>query len=102
MDMLRAFDTGIEEIKKGKQLAEKAFSFLPDEVKKNVLNDLEQTMRSEPGKKKQCTIEIVGYQFEISIEDGEIYAEKIMLDHGNLKNYLNFLMNQTVQNDCLI
>jgi uncharacterized protein len=83
MDMLRAFDTGIEEIKKGKQLAEKAFSFLPDEVKKNVLNDLEQTMRSEPGKKKQCTIEIVGYQFEISIEDGEIYAEKIMLDHGN-------------------
>ena len=40
-----------------------------------ILNDLEQTMRSEPGKKKQCTIEIVGYQFEISIEDGEIYAE---------------------------
>ena len=34
MDMLRAFDTGIEEIKKGKQLAEKAFSFLPDELKR--------------------------------------------------------------------
>lgn len=83
IDMLRAFDTGIEEIKKGKQLAEKAFSFLPDEVKKNILNDLEQNLRSESSDKTHCTIEIGGYQFEISVEEGEIYAEKIMLDHGN-------------------
>ena len=83
IDMLRDFDTGIEEIKKGKQLAEKAFSFLPDELKKNILDDLEQTMRSMSSDKKRCTIEIRGYQFETSIEEGEIYAEKIMLDHGN-------------------
>ena len=83
VDMLRAFDTGIEEIKKGKQLAEKAFSFLPDEVKKEVLNDLEQTMRSKRQDRTHCKIEIGDYQFEISIEDGEIIAEKIMLDHGN-------------------
>ena len=83
VDMLRDFDTGIEEIKKGKQLAEKAFSFLPDEVKKEVLNDLEQTMRSKLQDRTHCKIEIGDYQFEISIEDGEIIAEKIMLDHGN-------------------
>lgn len=83
VNMLRAFDTGIEEIKKGKQLAEKAFSFLPDEVKKNILDDLEQTMRNMPTDKKHCTAEIGGNQFEIYIEDGDIYAEKIMLDHGN-------------------
>lgn len=83
IDMLRAFDTGIEEIKKGKQLAEKAFSFLPDDIQKDVLNDLEQTMRSESSDKARCTVEIAGYQFEISVEDGEMYAEKIMLDHGN-------------------
>lgn len=83
VDMLRAFDTGIEEIKKGKQLAEKAFSFLPDEVKKEVLNDLEQTMRSKLQDGARCKIEIGDYQFEISIENGEIIAEKIMLDHGN-------------------
>ncbi len=83
VNMLRAFDTGIEEITKGKQLAEKAFSFLPDEVKKEVLNDLEQTMRSKPQDRAHCKIEIGDYQFEISIEDGEIVAEKIMLDHGN-------------------
>lgn len=82
-DMLRAFDTGIEEIKKGKQLAEKAFSFLPDEVKKDLLNDIEQTMRNKFQDRTRCRIEIGDYQFEISVEDGEIIAEKIMLDHGN-------------------
>lgn len=83
VEMLRAFDTGIAEITKGKQLAEKAFSFLPDEAKKEVLNDLEQTMRSKLQDGARCKIEIGDYQFEISIENGEIIAEKIMLDHGN-------------------
>lgn len=83
IDMLRAFDTGIEEIKKKKQLAEKALSFLPDSFKKGILNDLEQNLRNESPDKAHCTIEISGYQFEITLEDGEIYAEKIMLDHGN-------------------
>ncbi len=83
VDMLRAFDTGIEEITKGKQSAEEAFSFLPDEVKKEVLNDLEQTMKSKLQNGDHCKIEIGGYQFEISIENEEIIAEKIMLDHGN-------------------
>lgn len=83
IDMLRAFDTGIEKIQKGKQLAEKAFSFLPDEVKKDVLNDLEHTIRNESPDNTHCTIEISGYQFKISLENGEIFAEKIMLDHGN-------------------
>ena len=81
--MLRAFDTGIEEITKGKQLAEKAFDFLPEKVKKDVLNDIEQTMRSKLQEEARCKIELGGYQFEISIEEGEIIAEKIMLDHGN-------------------
>ncbi len=83
INMLRAFDTGIEEITKGKQLAEKAFSFLPDEVKKDVLNNLEQNMRSKLQDGARCKIETGDYQFEISIEDGELVAEKIMLDHGN-------------------
>lgn len=83
IDMLRAFDTGIEKITKGKELAEKAFSFLPDEVKKDLLNDIEQSMRSKPQGGTCGRIEIGDQQFEISVEDGEIVAEKIMLDHGN-------------------
>ena len=64
-------------------MAEKAFSFLPDEVKKDLLNDIEQSMRSKPQGGTRGRIEIGDHQFEISVEDGEIVAEKIMLDHGN-------------------
>lgn len=83
VDMLRVFDTGIEEIKKGKQSAEKAFAFLPEEVKKDVLNAIEQTVRSNFQDGSRWKIEIGDYQFEISVEDGEIVVKKIMLDHGN-------------------
>ena len=82
-NLLRVFDTGIEDIKKGKQSAEKAFSFLPDEVKNDVLNNIEQHMKNRMQDGKHCMIEIGDYQFELSIEDNEIVAEKIMLDHGN-------------------
>lgn len=85
IDMLRAFDTGIEKITKGKQPAEKAFSFLPEQVKNDILDDIEQTMKDNLQNQARCKIEIGNYQFEISIENGEIFAEKIMLNHGNPK-----------------
>lgn len=85
IDMLRAFDTGIEKITKGKQPAEKAFSFLPEQVKNDILDDIEQTMKDNLQNQARCKIEIGNYQFEISIENGEIFAEKIMLNHGNSK-----------------
>lgn len=85
VDMLRAFDTGIEKITKGKQPAEKAFSFLPEQVKNDILDDIEQTMKDNLQDQARCKIEIGNYQFEISIENGEIFAEKIMLNHGNPK-----------------
>lgn len=81
--MLRVFDTGIENITKGKQPAEKAFSFLPEEVKKDILDDILHGMYHRNRETTHCMIEIGDYQFEMSIEDGELYAEKIMLDHGN-------------------
>ena len=85
IDVLRAFDTGIEKITKGKQPAEKAFSFLPEQVKNDILDDIEQTMKDNLQNQARCKIEIGNYQFEISIENGEIFAEKIMLNHGNPK-----------------
>lgn len=85
IDMLRAFDTGIEKITKGKQPAEKAFSFLPEQVKNDIWDDIEQTMKDNLQNQARCKIEIGNYQFEISIENGEIFAEKIMLNHGNPK-----------------
>ena len=83
VDMLRAFDTGIELIKKGKQPVEKALSFLPKDIMLDVINDLEQKMKGKYRDAKSCKIEIGDHQFEITIEAGEIIAHKILLDHGN-------------------
>ena len=82
-DLLRVFDTGIENIKKGKQSAEKAFSFLPDVIKKDLINDIEQDLRKAGNGEHLRMIEIGDQQFEISMENDEIVAEKIMTDHGN-------------------
>lgn len=81
-DLLQVFDTGIEGIKKGKQTIEKALSFLPDFVIKSVLDDLEQERKSiqEAG---SIRLNVMGRQLEITIENGEFIAGKIMLDHGN-------------------
>lgn len=82
-NMLRLFDTGIREVRRGKQIAEKAFYFLPEEVRKAVLDDIEQNAKEKL--KDGCSIKIViePYQFDISIDNGEIMAEKMLLDHGN-------------------
>lgn len=49
------------------------------------MDDIEQTMKDNLQNQARCKIEIGNYQFEISIENGEIFAEKIMLNHGNPK-----------------
>lgn len=87
--MLYAFDTGIEGIMKGKQPAEEAFAFLPDEVKKDLLDALEQSRDKIQGN-DHFTVEIGKYQFEIALDGDEIIAEKIMLDHGNVAEPFEF------------
>lgn len=83
-DMLRTFDTGIERVTKRKQLAEKTFSFLPDDMRRKLLDSIEQGIYRNHGNGKHFMIEIGdSKQYELSIEDGELYAEKTMLDHGN-------------------
>lgn len=83
VNMLRVFDTGIENITKGRQPLEKALSFLPEQVKESFLDDIAQNEGEKLREGSHCVIEIGGYQFELSFEDGSYFAEKIMLDHGN-------------------
>lgn len=82
-NMLRFFDTGILEIKKGKQPVEKAFSFLPDEVRKSILDDILRDANEGLLNDSAARIAIGQFQFDISIENGEIMAEKTLFDHGN-------------------
>lgn len=82
-NMLRLFDTGIQEVKRGKQSAEKAFSFLPDDIRKDILNDIMQKANEMLQNGSSVKVEIGQYQFDISIENGEIMAEKMLFNHGN-------------------
>lgn len=90
-NMLRFFDTGILGIKKGKQKAEKAFSFLPDEVKNSILDHISQKIKENLPKRTNgilekgpiFRIEFGQYQFDISLENNEIMAEKVLFNHGN-------------------
>lgn len=81
-DLLQAFDTGIEGISKGKQPIEKALSYLPEFVCKGILDNLEHE-RTRIEENGHVTLRINGRQFEVSIENGEFWANKIMLNHGN-------------------
>lgn len=83
VNMLHTFDTGIEGIVKARQPVEEALAFLPTEIRKNVLDNVQQELFTQPYIKSKSSLEINGYQFELSVENGEIMAEKIMLDHGN-------------------
>ena len=82
-NLLRGFDTGIENIRKRKQPVVKALSFLKDDVRNRVLNKLEQQMHQKHSSGEHCMLEIGDYQFDVYLEDDQIFAEKIMLDHGN-------------------
>lgn len=82
-NMLQLFDTGIQEVKRGKQPAEKAFSFLPEEIRKDILDDIEQNAIEKVKDGSKVKIVIDQYQFDISVENGEVMAEKMLLDHGN-------------------
>lgn len=81
-ELLQTFDTGIEGISKGKQTMEKALSFLPEVVSKSILDSLERD-RKDIQEGWSTTIEVHGRQFEVTIEDGEFMAGKIMINHGN-------------------
>lgn len=80
-DLFRYFDTGIKGIKKKKLPVERAFAFLPDEVRKNLLDDLSQKMISGNGRLVRVAFE--ESQFDVFMEKDHMVAEKIMLDHGN-------------------
>lgn len=81
--LLQDFDTGIEGIEKGKQSLEKALSFLPEDEKKEMLDRIEQDIHGSLKEDESVIVSIDRSQFELSIEDGEMVANKIMLNHGN-------------------
>lgn len=87
--ILSDFDTGIENIMSRKKPLEKVLSFLPKEQIEYVIGQIEKVIQDdeeihgsiEQGSGK--SIEIANRRFIISMENGMLMAEELMMDHGN-------------------
>ena len=98
--MLSDFDTGIENIMSRKKPLEEVLGFLPKEQIEYVVNQIEKVIQDdeeihgsiEQGNGK--SIEIANRRFIISMENGALMAEELMMDHGN-KSDLFDLMDES-------
>ncbi len=87
--MLSDFDTGIENIMSRKKPLEEILGFLPKEQIGYVIDEVERSIREdeefhnsiEQGTGK--SFEIGNRRFILTMENGTLMAEELMMDHGN-------------------
>lgn len=87
--LLSDFDTGIESVSSSKEPIEKALSFLPSDVKSSQLDRLEGSIRENEELHQvlenngRVSINLADRKFILSMEDGNLMAEELKMDHGN-------------------
>lgn len=84
--MLNYFDTGINDIQGKEKSMEDMLSFLPDDLKKQVMNDVQRGFEQEKETKHPEAVEIsiVGRRISFAKnEQGEIIATQLLSSHGN-------------------
>mgnify|MGYP004503084039 FL=1 len=87
--MLSGFDTGIESISSQKKTLEEALSFMPKEELEQIISIIEneiqehEEIRASMNEGAKKSIGIDNRRFVLSMEDGELMAEELMMNHGN-------------------
>lgn len=84
--LLDYFDTGIDSVTGKENSMDEALGFLPEEVRKNVINDVQEEFVKNEKSKEIFSVEITigGRRFSFSKnESGEITAAQLMMNHGN-------------------
>lgn len=82
-NLMRYFDTGIEEIKKEEKEVEEVLSFLPPELKSEIISDIQESFaEGDADSLKSIDIEIGERRISFSKVDGHIVAHKLMMKHG--------------------
>lgn len=87
--ILSEFDTGIEGVSSSKETLEKALEFLPSDVRNAQLDRIDETlrenddMRSVLENKGRISVTIYDRKFILSMENGNLMAEEMKMDHGN-------------------
>ena len=84
--LMNYFDTGIEELRGEERDIEKVLSFLPEQVKSHLINDIQKSFTEEAADKTSIALSIDGRRFSFSKVDGRIVAHQLMMNHGNQKD----------------
>lgn len=96
-ELLSSFDTGIEHISSQKKPLEEAFSFMPKEEMNQIISIIEneiqehEDVRESMGKGAKNSIGFDNRRFVLSLENGELMAEELMMDHGNSQDLFDLL-----------
>ena len=63
---------------------DKALSFLPEDIKNDIINRIEKKLKDkEDNEKLSINIDVLGRRFSFSKADGKIVARQLMMNHGN-------------------
>lgn len=83
--LLKYFDTGIEEVIAEEKAMDEILSFLPDDIKNDIIHDVQEGFE-EGDKRKTSAVEvtIAGKRFSFTKkEDGTIVGAQLTMNHGN-------------------
>ena len=84
--LLRYFDTGIDSLYGKEKSMDETFSFLPEEVRDEIKNDVLEAFSENEESRQVSSVEITiaGRRFSFSKNaDGDITAAQLMMNHGN-------------------
>jgi len=95
-NLLHYFDTGIEEITSKESSVDKALSFLPEELKTEIIHDVNEAFdKPQYGTRTAVEITIRDQHFNfIKKASGEIFVSQLRMNHGN-KNDLFELKDES-------
>ena len=89
-EMLQAFDTGAKEFD---TVSKKAKEFFSESEMQEIKNNVE-AVKSNPEKKIAILDESEDEEYVLENKDGEVYATRLALKHGNGENSVKFLLNE--------
>ncbi len=87
--LLNYFDTGIESVYGEEKSMDDILSFLPNEVKNEVMSDIQNSFSQEIDSNQPFSVEITIAGRRISFsknKDGNITATQLMMNHGNVND----------------
>ncbi|MCM1193030.1 MAG: AAA family ATPase [Butyrivibrio sp.] len=81
--LLNYFDTGIEEVITAVKPIEEVLTFLPDNIKNDVIHGIQEGFDEDNKKATTVDVTIIGKRFSFTKKDGVIVGSQLTMNHGN-------------------